>query len=89
MLNGFVASRSWQSRLRQADVLKRWPEVVGPAVADHSRPVKLLGDVLVISVDSSAWATQLTYMTTTLCAQVNEAFGGPVVSRIHLQVDTR
>ncbi len=39
-----------------------WEEIAGPAVAKHSRPVRLNGDILYIEVDDPIWLSQLRYM---------------------------
>jgi predicted nucleic acid-binding Zn ribbon protein len=42
-----------------AEIAEIWPEVVGPEVARHSRPIGMKGDVLHAEVDSSVWSQQL------------------------------
>ena len=49
-------------------IFSRWEEVVGAAVAAHSRPVSLRRSTLVVSVDHPAWATQLRSLGATILA---------------------
>src|SRR5215472_13200873 len=65
-----------------AVVFSRWEEVVGPGVAAHSRPVSLVRSTLVVSVDHSAWATQLRYLGATILARITDAVGHEVASRL-------
>jgi predicted nucleic acid-binding Zn ribbon protein len=37
----------------------RWDRIVGEAMAGHVQPVRLDGEVLVVTVDHPAWATQV------------------------------
>lgn len=67
-------------------VFARWEEVVGPAVAAHSRPVSLLRSTLVVSVDHPAWATQLRYLGATILARITETVGHEVASRLEVRV---
>ena len=67
-------------------VFARWEEVVGAAVAAHSRPVSLFRSTLVVSVDHPAWATQLRYLGSTILARITEAVGREVASRLEVRV---
>ena len=46
-------------RLTDATVLGRWPQLVGPDIADHCTPLSLRDGELVLQAESTAWATQL------------------------------
>jgi predicted nucleic acid-binding Zn ribbon protein len=67
-------------------VFARWEEVVGSAVAAHSRPVSLLRSTLVVSVDHPSWATQLRYLGATILARITETVGHEVASRLEVRV---
>lgn len=67
-------------------VFSRWEELVGAAVAAHSRPVSLVRSTLVVSVDHPAWATQMKYLGSTLLARITETLGHEVASRLEVRV---
>lgn len=67
-------------------VFVRWPELVGPAIAAHARPLSLKDGLLTIAVDQPGWATQLRYLDASLKAQLTDALGEGVVSRVELRV---
>ena len=67
-------------------VFVRWPELVGPAIAAHTRPLSLKDGLLLIGVDQPGWATQLRYLDASLRAQIAEALGDGVVTRVELRV---
>ena len=67
-------------------IFSRWEEVVGAAVAAHSRPVSLRRSTLVVSVDHPAWATQLRYLGATILARITESVGHEVASRLEVRV---
>ncbi len=54
-------------------VLSRWEEIAGTALAEHSRPLRLSGGVLVVAADQPAWATQVRMLSATLLARISEA----------------
>ena len=48
-----------------------WNEVVGPAIANNSRPKALYGDVLVVEVDTLQWAEALKKAQPQIVARLN------------------
>lgn len=77
-----VAERGWQDTTTAAGVLANWDRLVGPEIADHCRPSSLVDGELVLVAESSAWATQLRLLTTTLAARLAEQVGAGVVKSI-------
>ena len=65
-------------------IFERWKEIVGPAVAAHSRPLSLARGTLTIGVDQSAWATQLTYLESDLKRRIDEVAGAGAVRRVQV-----
>ncbi|MEY2474584.1 MAG: hypothetical protein QOK28_3913 [Actinomycetota bacterium] len=64
----------------------RWDEMVGPGIAAHAQPVSLRRGVLLVDVDTNAWATQLRYMTSELVAKCCEELGEGAVKKIEVRV---
>lgn len=77
-----VAERGWQETTTAAGVLANWATLVGPEIADHSQPESLLEGTLVLVAESTAWATQLRLLTTTMLARLRDRVGTDVVSAI-------
>lgn len=63
---------SWQKPLAQARVLDAWSALVGDATARHATPRHIDRGVLVVQCDSTAWATQLRSIRTTLLATITQ-----------------
>ncbi len=63
-----------------------WAEIVGPAVATHSRPLRLSDGNLVIAVDQAGWVTELTYLEATLRRRLDDAVGTGVVTAVKVVV---
>jgi predicted nucleic acid-binding Zn ribbon protein len=77
-----VADRGWEDTTTAAGVLANWGALVGPEIADHSAPVSLVDGELVLTAESSAWATQLRLLTRTMTARLREQVGEGVVTSI-------
>jgi predicted nucleic acid-binding Zn ribbon protein len=83
-----LRSRGWQQRLLAARILARWPDVVGEAVAIHCHPRGLEDDgTLLVEADSSAWATQLSYLRGTLLDRLGTIVGPGLVRQVHIRTE--
>ena len=76
-----------------ADVLTslhgRWEELVGPAAAEHCRPLGLEAGRLVVETAEPAWASQLRWQSADLLRRAEEILGAGVVERVEIRVVTR
>jgi predicted nucleic acid-binding Zn ribbon protein len=67
--------------LARASVLAQWDDVVGKEVAAHTN-ADLVDDVLVISCDSSAWATQLRMLRHDILREIEIRFPDHGIERV-------
>ena len=67
-------------------VFSRWSETVGEAVAAHTRPERIDGEALVVSVDSPAWASHLQTLAPKVISQLRDATGSNGPSRLVVRV---
>jgi hypothetical protein len=65
----------------------RWPDLVGPALADATRPVELVGGVLTVACSDGALASQIGWMEAQIRDRFDEVFGPGVVDRVVARVD--
>ena len=63
-----------------------WKEIVGPAMAEHVQPVKVDSDVLVVTVDHPAWATQIRHLGDDLLNRVAAEAGVARPTRLEVRV---
>ncbi|UED85307.1 DUF721 domain-containing protein [Streptomyces profundus] len=76
--------RGWEMPLAVGGVLGRWPELVGPEVAQHCAPEGYdeRTRVLTVRCDATAWATQLRLLAPQLLARLNADLGQGSVTLI-------
>lgn len=79
-----VDSKGWAAEVNVHTLLARWALLVGPTVAEHSRPEVYADAVLTVRTDSTAWATQLRHMAPQLVAMLNEKLGQQTVLRVQV-----
>ena len=81
---GLAQRRDWHRRLEGSRIHHVWTQIAGEAVADHVRPVRLLGGVLVLEAESGGWASQVRYLIPSLIERANEALGDRLVEQIKI-----
>jgi predicted nucleic acid-binding Zn ribbon protein len=67
-------------------VFERWEEIVGPTIAAHAWPLRILDGVLRIGVDQPAWATQLTFLGPDLLRKVSVATHSTAIDKVEIKV---
>ncbi|MBB2893638.1 DUF721 domain-containing protein [Flexivirga oryzae] len=83
-LDRLLVERGWQVDVAAGSVMDRWPEIAGEAVAEHSRTVSFEGGELTVRADSTAWATQLRLLSSTLLGKIEQAVGADVVQSLRI-----
>lgn len=81
-LDRLVESKGWSTEVSVHTMLGRWPALVGPELAAHSRPEGYSDSVLTVRTDSTSWASQLRMLAPNLVAKLNEALGDGAVTRV-------
>lgn len=83
-INRLVTERGWEAPAAVGGVMGRWPQMVGPEVAQHCEPQRYDEDARVLTVrcDSTAWATQLRLLAPQLVARLNADLGQGTVRLI-------
>ncbi|MEO1094040.1 MAG: DUF721 domain-containing protein [Cyanobacteria bacterium J06638_28] len=71
-------SAQWQASATLRQILARWPQLVGTAVAQHSQPVKIHRKLLEVSVSSSAWAQTLTFERTKILTKLHQQISASI-----------
>jgi predicted nucleic acid-binding Zn ribbon protein len=80
-----LADRGWEQPLAVGGVFGRWHEIVGSDLAAHTKPETFAdGEVLVVA-DSTAWATQVRLLASTLVRRLNEELGDGTVQRVKVR----
>ncbi|RJQ07635.1 MAG: DUF721 domain-containing protein [Bacillota bacterium] len=86
VLAGFLERAEALQPTRQAAVLLRWPEIVGPAVARHARAQSVRRGVLTVAVDSGVWATELSAHTPVVLERIESTLGPGIVTDLRFVV---
>ncbi len=83
-IDSVMSSLRGTDRVQIGGVFGRWDDAVGDNVAAHVRPVRLDQRVLTVEVDDAAWATHVTFLSSTIISRLYE------VARVDIdRVDVR
>jgi len=72
-------------RLREADIWRLWPDVVGPAIAARAQPLRIINGTLTVGVSSGPWMQELTFLKGMIREKLNARLEGEVVREITLK----
>jgi predicted nucleic acid-binding Zn ribbon protein len=77
-----VAARGWDTDVQVGAVIGRWPAIVGDQVAANVEVVAFEGTVLTVRAVSTAWATQMRLLASTILGRIETEVGVGVVTEI-------
>lgn len=72
-------------RLREAEIWRIWPDVVGETLAGRAHPVRIINGTLTVAVSSAPWMQELRFMTAMMKDKLNSCLGAEVVREIVLK----
>jgi hypothetical protein len=78
-----------RQRLREAGVIAWWKEAVPEEIARHTEVVGIRDGELLVNVDSSTWAAELTALSGRLQTMIEEAAGKGSVRSLRFTVSRR
>lgn len=81
VLKRTIDEHGWGPSLARVGVIEDWADVVGAEVAAHTSP-ELNGEVLIVSCDSSAWATQLRILRHDILREIESRYPDTGVTEI-------
>ena len=84
-MDRLLLDRGWNMDVAIGSVMGRWPAIVGPEVAAHCAPVTFSDGVLTVRAESTAWATQLRLMSSSILGRLETEVGKDAVTELRLQ----
>jgi len=84
-MDRLVLDRGWKVDVAIGSVMGRWPAIVGTEVAAHCMPVTFSDGVLTVRAESTAWATQLRLMSSSILGRLESEVGQDAVTELRVQ----
>ena len=85
ILAAAFAGKPVAKRLEEVKIWQVWDDAVGKQIAERARPASLRDGVLTVTVSSSPWMQQLSFLKKELISQLNNAIGREMVRDIFLK----
>lgn len=83
-LGKLLIQRGWNQEVAVGGVIGRWPEIAGPEISQHCTAESFENSVLTVRAATTAWATQLRFLSPQLMAAVAKQVGPDVVKEIKI-----
>jgi predicted nucleic acid-binding Zn ribbon protein len=84
-IDHLITETGWELAVATGSVFGRWAQIVGPDLAAHTTPEKLADGELIVTADSTAWATQLRLLAAELIRRLNAELGDGTVRRVNVR----
>jgi predicted nucleic acid-binding Zn ribbon protein len=87
VLGRVLQERGFAARLQQGRIIEQWPELVGDHIAAVTRAeVVSANGVLVVSVKTHSWMSELALLEREILSTINRALPQNPILRIHWQL---
>ena len=87
LLEAMLKSMKLDDQLSMGRIEGEWPTIMGPAVAAHTRPGRLVAGELAVYVDSSVWLSELYRSRARMLANLQKSYGKDRIRALRLQID--
>ena len=71
ILDQFIRENNLAAGLTQAELSQRWAEITGEFIARHTLELKIIKQILFVTMDNSACKQELSYKKSEVLARVN------------------
>jgi predicted nucleic acid-binding Zn ribbon protein len=84
-IEGLLDDQGWRTAAAVGSVFGRWEQIVGTALAAHTRPGGFTDGELLVIADSTAWATQVRLLRGQLIRRLNTELGDGTVTGVKVR----
>ena len=84
-IEGLLDDQGWRTAAAVGSVFGRWEQIVGAALAAHTRPGGFTDGELLVIADSTAWATQVRLLRGQLIGRLNSELGDGTVTGVKVR----
>jgi predicted nucleic acid-binding Zn ribbon protein len=84
-MEGLLDDQGWRTAAAVGSVFGRWEQIVGAALAAHTRPGGFTDGELLVIADSTAWATQVRLLRSQLIRRLNTELGDGTVTGVKVR----
>jgi predicted nucleic acid-binding Zn ribbon protein len=82
IIDKFLKAYAWDGKMKEMDLVAAWPELMGIAVANRTKEIRIQNKKLYLTIDSSVMREELLLGKQIILNRLNEYAGQEVVTDI-------
>lgn len=82
IIDKFLKAYAWDGKMKEMDLVAAWPELMGIAVANRTKEIRIQNKKLYLTIDSSVMREELLLGKQIIIDRLNEYAGQEIVTDI-------
>jgi predicted nucleic acid-binding Zn ribbon protein len=82
VIEKFLKAYAWDGKMKEMDLVAAWPELMGIAVANRTKEIRIQNKKLFLTIDSSVMREELLLGKQIIIDRINEYAGQEIVTDI-------
>lgn len=82
IIDKFLKAYAWDGKMKEMDLVAAWPELMGIAVANRTKEIRVQNKKLYLTIDSSVMREELLLGKQIIIDRLNEYAGQEIVNDI-------
>ena len=82
IIDKFLKAYAWDGKMKEMDLVAAWPELMGIAVANRTKEIRIQNKKLYLTIDSSVMREELLLGKQIIIDRLNEFAGQEIVTDI-------
>ncbi len=82
IIDKFLKAYAWDGKMKEMDLVAAWPELMGIAVANRTKEIRIQNKKLYLTIDSSVMREELLLGKQIIIDRLNEYAGQEIVNDI-------
>jgi predicted nucleic acid-binding Zn ribbon protein len=82
VIDKFLKAYAWDGKMKEMDIVAAWPELMGIAVANRTKEIRIQNKKLFLTIDSSVMREELLLGKQIIIDRLNDYAGQEIVTDI-------
>lgn len=82
VIDRWLKAYGLDGKMKELDVINAWPELMGPAVANRTKDIRIKNKTLYLTLDSSVMRDELANGKSIIIHRINEKVGFEIINDI-------
>jgi predicted nucleic acid-binding Zn ribbon protein len=88
VINNLSKSLGFEQKMVESSLQKKWGEIMGEKIANHTIPGQIRYKKLYIEVDNPVWMHQLLFLKDEILNRVNRTIGREIINEVRFKLGT-